>query len=547
VIREDFLIDIVDHKLIRNFSNSPSVIIPRDIEILCSGCFSWCQSLESVTFESNSRLARIEFRAFASSSLQSIVIPCGVQFIDGSAFRNMELSSISIESGNKRFVIRDDFLIDIVDHKLIRNFSNSPSVMIPCDIEILYSECFSWCQSLESVTFESNSRLRRIESEAFSFSSLRSILIPHTVEILCSECFSRCISIQSVSFESNSRLKRIESKALPSVSDRITIPSAVLFVAHDAIWDPSQLSLCDEDSCPEFGRWRGLRQSGIAVDFRRIERGGEFACASAHLPLDLTVFEEGSMIGEASSLYRRMKDGISIVVKSFDVSEFEVFEIEHEIENLSNLRHPLIAGPIGSSLAEGGQELKIGRLHAAGGSLAEAVSSKPVWWTPTAKAEAVVGIVLVLRFSHGLGLLHGDLNSRNILFDGGGRVQIADFSPMRRDGGFSEEGEGEGWSPRADVSAFAMVLFEIVTGHPLPQSSAAQAYGEVILPPDVPWFVSEIIEGGLRRMAGDELSFIDIFETLMKNDFGIVSGVDSDEVSAFVREVGSAGQCGEST
>jgi hypothetical protein len=44
-----------------------------------------------------------------------------------------------------------------------------------------------------------------------------------------------------------------------------------------------------------------------------------------------------------------------------------------EIENLSNLRHPLITAPIGSAVVKG--KLKIGRLHAAGGSLAQDASS----------------------------------------------------------------------------------------------------------------------------------------------------------------------------
>jgi hypothetical protein len=73
------------------------------------------------------------------------VIPRNTEFIDGSAFENVTLSFISIESGNKRFVIRGEMLIDIVDHKLIRNFSSSPSVTIPRDIEILGSLCFSAC------------------------------------------------------------------------------------------------------------------------------------------------------------------------------------------------------------------------------------------------------------------------------------------------------------------------------------------------------------------------------------------------------------------
>jgi hypothetical protein len=138
--------------------------------------------------------------------------------------------------------------------------------------------------------------------------------------------------------------------------DPITIPSAVLFVAHDASPNPRLLSLCDEDSCPEFGRWRGLRQSGTAVDFRRIVRG------VARLPLDLTAFEEGKMIGEASRRYRGVKDGMEmeIVVKAFDVSAFDSVEVEREIENLSNLRHPLISQTIGFPFAEAEGKLKIG-------------------------------------------------------------------------------------------------------------------------------------------------------------------------------------------
>jgi hypothetical protein len=91
-----------------------------------------------------------------------------------------------------------------------------------------------------------------------------------------------------------------------------------------------------------------------------------------------------------------------------------------------------------------------------------------------------------------------------------------------------------------------MLLFEIVAGHPFPPPSGANAAGEVILPPDVPEFVSEIIEEGLRPSTGRELSFIAIIETLKKNDFRIVSGVDSEEVSAFVGGVESAEQSGES-
>jgi hypothetical protein len=104
--------------------------------------------VHSILFESNSRLTRIESSAFSFSSIESIVIPRNVQFIDGSAFCNVNLSSITTESGNNTIVVEKVLLIHIICHKLIRNFSRSSKVDIPNHIEILCSECFSYCQSL---------------------------------------------------------------------------------------------------------------------------------------------------------------------------------------------------------------------------------------------------------------------------------------------------------------------------------------------------------------------------------------------------------------
>jgi hypothetical protein len=171
------------------------------------------------------------------------VIPRGVRFIDGSAFRWAALSSISIESGNERFVVAQCLLIDIVDHKLIQNFSN-----------------------------------------------LRFVIIPSEIEILRSSCFRRTESLSTVSFELATRLGRIESGVFPLLSGRVALSSTVLFVAHDASEILDHLRLCDEDSYPEFDRWQLVQGSKIAVDFRRIERG------KATQVLDLTGFEVGSVI-----------------------------------------------------------------------------------------------------------------------------------------------------------------------------------------------------------------------------------------------------------
>jgi Pyruvate/2-oxoacid:ferredoxin oxidoreductase delta subunit len=86
------------------------------------------------------------------------------------------------------------------------------SMLIPHHVQILCSSCFSYCNSLSSISFETESELIRIDSCSFhGCSSLKSITIPHHVQILCSSCFSDCNSLSSISFETESELTRIDS------------------------------------------------------------------------------------------------------------------------------------------------------------------------------------------------------------------------------------------------------------------------------------------------------------------------------------------------
>jgi hypothetical protein len=451
------------------------------------------EPLKSIVFASNSRLTRIESETFYGTSLQSILIP--------------------------------------------RN------------VEIFGSECFSNCRSLSSITFESNSHLTRIESSAFYESSLESILIPRNVEILGSSCFSDCTSLSSITFESHSHLTRIESEAFSHSSlQSILIPSTILFIASDAVDIASQIRLIDGDSCPEFDRWLQLKRSGIALDFRRIHRMGfDVPCLGEYI-VNFSVFEERSLICESdeirNEIYDRIEDEVLVFLKSKPLPKnVEKSAIENEIEKLINLRHPCIAAPIGFVFGiESGsrQELKIVRMYLDGCSLWEVISVNPMWWTSTVKAKAVAGIVLGLRFAHSLGLLHGHLTVNNILFDCDHCIQIVDFNSIVVEVGESESEErtqligfsDEGWTPKRDIQAFASILFEVVFGHP-PECEAS-------IPTGIPGFVSRIIKSGLSPLSGKRYSFNTILDILKQNDFQIESDVDSAEVSAFVNWVESA-------
>jgi hypothetical protein len=67
------------------------------------------------------------------------------------------------------------------------------------------------------ISFEGDSRLKQIQSSSFADCSVKPIKIPQNVTILNSSCFSSCTSLFSVTFESDSQLKRIEVNTFSGV------------------------------------------------------------------------------------------------------------------------------------------------------------------------------------------------------------------------------------------------------------------------------------------------------------------------------------------
>jgi hypothetical protein len=314
-----------------------------------------------------------------------------------------------------------------------------------------------------------------------------------------------------------------------------------LFIASDPGVRPHQLLFAEGHHCEEFDWWLEVRKSGISVDFRRILRFGRSHLELKSYELYESVIDEMDVICECggieSCLYRRIEDHAVIVIESIFVRDFiEDGLIEKAIEKLINLCHSCIASPIGFVFGVGSRELKVLRISSESESLGMVLKRSPVWWTPTAKAKAVAGLVLGLRFVHSLGLIHGHLTTNNIVFDLNHQIQITDFLGFLSGNGLSDFSR-EGWNPEMDIREFVSILSEIIVGFPVED--------EANIPADVPKFVCEMIQSGLSGEWIRQFSFLDIFETLKQNNFGIVSGVDTAEVCAFVSWVEEFEQCRE--
>jgi hypothetical protein len=141
--------DVSGGHLIRYFGHESEFEIANTIEVICEGCFANCKWLTMIKFESDSKLSRIDKKAFFESGLKSLRLPASVQ--------------------------------------------------------VICKACFSGCRALESISFESDSKLLQIGHSAFSGTKLRSIHHPASVLMISEWCFSWGKSLESISFESNSK------------------------------------------------------------------------------------------------------------------------------------------------------------------------------------------------------------------------------------------------------------------------------------------------------------------------------------------------------
>jgi hypothetical protein len=109
--------------------------------------------------------------------------------------------------------------------------------------------------------------LKQIEDGIFCKSSLQSIIIPRSIQIIDSSAFT-----------------------------------GVILSSSDAVEFASRIKFIDENPCPEFDRWLQLRPSGIAIDFRRIQRlGFDLPSLGDHI-VNLSVFEERSIICDSDEV-----------------------------------------------------------------------------------------------------------------------------------------------------------------------------------------------------------------------------------------------------
>jgi hypothetical protein len=191
--------------------------LPSSLEIIGERCFQECQILDSLEFEGDSKLARIEERAFKDTTLKELIIPADVTFLAGSVFLDLNRESIKFAPSLIHYDFNGMFLQDLSGRSVIRYFGTQMEIAMNSSVEVIGDFCFfvyppdskllrieksafqpDWIKSLTSVTFDTDSCLSRIDSSAFTASGLTSIHIPPVVTMISRMCFDSCQFLASV-------------------------------------------------------------------------------------------------------------------------------------------------------------------------------------------------------------------------------------------------------------------------------------------------------------------------------------------------------------
>ncbi|WP_220149513.1 leucine-rich repeat domain-containing protein, partial [Metamycoplasma hominis] len=176
-------------------TNIESITIPGSVKEIGEGAFSGCTNLKEVIL--NEGLEKIGALAFYDTNIESITIPGSVKEIGDWAFDFSKISHISINSNNKNLEIKDNFLIDKNNKKILAYLDKKTTkVIIPGSVKEIGRRAFSNCKNLKEVIL--NEGLEKIGSGAFRNTKIESINIPGSVKEIGEDAFYCCTNLEEV-------------------------------------------------------------------------------------------------------------------------------------------------------------------------------------------------------------------------------------------------------------------------------------------------------------------------------------------------------------
>jgi len=205
---------------------------------------------------------------------------------------------------------------------------------------------------------------------------------------------------------------------------------------------------------------------------------------------------------------------IKVLPSDFTTDTERLARFDREARLLASMNHPHVASIFG--LEESGETKFLVMELAAGGTIGDRLRLGPM---PVEEAiEIARQIVDALESAHEKGIIHRDLKPANVMVDDEGKVKVLDFGLAKAldveegpDSGISnsptmvraathagmilgtaaymspEQAKGKRVDRRADVWAFGVVLFEMLTGQRMFEGETVSETLASVIKEEVPW------------------------------------------------------------
>jgi hypothetical protein len=422
-----------------------AISLPSAVATVEESAFSDCALLTRVSLPDT--LSVIESHAFENSRLLAIELPLSLNKMCGSAIP--ALATVSVAETMDFFSNHNGLLIAEPPRLLVRCLTAINSVLVPMRMNVLGPWSFAGQRDLAAVVFFTNCSLIRIEAFAFSGSSIRHISIPRAVRVICESSFCDCDSLAVLTFENSSSLRAIERRAFRGTrSLRSVALPPVLATVHRAAF-PRDCAIHLEDGPAGAWQQRSGVQAGARGGSARRERLQDWRADVRHLP-HLNVVELRGIDSDAA--------------------------FTEAFERLIVIDHPCIAPffgcvfpsdaadgvPVVATVSQGGMTLRALLDH----------TNPPEWWTVTARAITLVGIVAAMAAAHSAGFVHGRLRPSCIhILDDGARVCVSgiggadhDLDDEHRNYASPDVMRGAVCGMEGDVFAFGVMSVEVTAG-----------------------------------------------------------------------------------
>ena len=216
----------------KNCRHLEEAIIPASVESIGYDVFWGCVSLPSIYLPEG--LKEIRMYAFALClALESVTIPASVSFIEGGAFEDTRLTSITVRNGNPVYYSEGNCVIARESKKLVVGLANSE---IPTDgsVDTIGQMAFMSC-NLDKI--EIPDCINCIETDAYwglRSEQLPKVIVPESVVSIHNGAFSAILALKEIELPSG--LTFISNMLFSSCRslEKVTIPNGVTRIGWDA-------------------------------------------------------------------------------------------------------------------------------------------------------------------------------------------------------------------------------------------------------------------------------------------------------------------------